>query len=185
MAQADSINTTSRRAVLAGIATISTVAAPALALSGAAPDPIFAAIERHRSAHAAYIAAIDVQGDMEVRLVDEQLAAAGSPEKCSDRWYKALDAATHDPQYLGAKETCNKSSEAESAAAWALIGEPAVTVAGAAALAAYALEYKLSDISWPPNPDHEEGQEGRGEFDDYATALLRSLKSTLSVGAVS
>lgn len=44
--------TTSRRAVLAGIATVPALAAPALAMSG--PDPIFAAIELHRVAHAAY-----------------------------------------------------------------------------------------------------------------------------------
>jgi hypothetical protein len=45
-----------RRAVLAGIATAPALAAPALALSG--PDPIFAAIERHRAAYAAHIAEI-------------------------------------------------------------------------------------------------------------------------------
>ena len=42
--------TTSRRAVLAGIATAPALAAPALALSG--PDPIFALIEQHRAADA-------------------------------------------------------------------------------------------------------------------------------------
>ena len=39
---------TTRRAVLAGIATAPALAAPALALSG--PDPIFAAIEQHKVA---------------------------------------------------------------------------------------------------------------------------------------
>jgi hypothetical protein len=41
----------SRRAVLAGIATAPALAAPALALSG--PDPIFAAIERHKATYVA------------------------------------------------------------------------------------------------------------------------------------
>jgi hypothetical protein len=41
----------SRRAVLAGIATApAALAAPALALSVAGPDPIFALIEQHRAA---------------------------------------------------------------------------------------------------------------------------------------
>ena len=40
----------SRRAILAGIATAPALAAPAFALSnGGPPDPIFAAIERHRA----------------------------------------------------------------------------------------------------------------------------------------
>jgi hypothetical protein len=42
--------TTSRRAVLAGIATAPVLAAPALALASAGPDPIIAAIERHKVA---------------------------------------------------------------------------------------------------------------------------------------
>jgi hypothetical protein len=51
MSQANSRNTLipSRRAVLAGIATAPALAAPALALSGAAPpDPILAALAEHR-----------------------------------------------------------------------------------------------------------------------------------------
>jgi len=44
--------TTSRRAVLAGAATMPALAVPAIA-TAAEPDPIFAAIERHRSAWAA------------------------------------------------------------------------------------------------------------------------------------
>jgi hypothetical protein len=39
--------TTTRRAVLAGIATAPALAAPALALTSAGPDPIYAAIEAH------------------------------------------------------------------------------------------------------------------------------------------
>ena len=41
------MSTHSRRAILAGIAAMPALAAPALALSG--PDPIFAAIETHRA----------------------------------------------------------------------------------------------------------------------------------------
>ena len=49
-----------RRAVLAGTAALPALAIiPATAL-GAAADPIFAAIEKHRQAEAAYIAACDV-----------------------------------------------------------------------------------------------------------------------------
>ena len=44
--------TTSRRAILAGAASLATV--PALAKGISAPDPIFAAIERHRAAYIAH-----------------------------------------------------------------------------------------------------------------------------------
>jgi hypothetical protein len=91
--------TTTRRAILAGIA-----AAPALALSGAGPDPIFAAIERHRAALAAHLKTIEAQGDLEERLCDERLAEAGSPTKCSQRWHEAIDAANRDPRYVRAEE---------------------------------------------------------------------------------
>ena len=44
----------SRRAILAGIAAAPVLAAPALALSSAGPDPIFALIERHKACNAAF-----------------------------------------------------------------------------------------------------------------------------------
>ena len=52
-------------------------------------------------------------------------------------------------------------------------------LAGAAALAAYALEYK-KDYAWPDKRDHSD------DFaDDFAGALLRSLSGAISAGAVS
>jgi hypothetical protein len=48
----------SRRAVLAGIATAPALAAPALALTSAGPDPIFAAIENHKGLNAAFSRAL-------------------------------------------------------------------------------------------------------------------------------
>jgi hypothetical protein len=55
---ADLKTTTSRRAVLAGIAASPALAAPALGLAaGGPPDPVFAAIEAHRQADAQHGAA--------------------------------------------------------------------------------------------------------------------------------
>jgi hypothetical protein len=179
--------TTSRRAVLAGIAVSPTLAASTLTLAGvavashqaslAAVDPIFVAIERHRAAHAAYLAALEAQGDLECRLVDERLAEAGSPEKCSDRWPEAVGAANRDPRYVRAVAASGETADAETEAAWSLVEEPPTTVTGAAALAAYAIGYKLSDVPWP--------EDAEGESDDFAAALLRSLYGALSGGAVS
>jgi hypothetical protein len=118
------------------------------------------------------------KGPLEERLVDERMAAAGSPEKCSDLWYEAIHAANRDPRYVNAKAASIETGGAEIDTAWGLVAEPLATIAGAAALAAYALEHKSSDLSWPDN-EEEEGA------DDFAAALLRALNVTLSSGAVS
>jgi hypothetical protein len=177
----------SRRAVLAGIAAAPALAASTLTLAGAtvarheaslaAADPIFAVIEHHRAVHAAYLATLEAQGNLECRLVDERLAQAGRPEKCSDRWHEAIRAANRDPRYVHAVTASGESSDAETDAAWSLVEEPPTTVTGAAALAAYALGYKLSDVPWP--------EDAEGSSDDFAAALMRSLYSTLSAAVVS
>jgi hypothetical protein len=78
-------------------------------------------------------------------------------------------------------EASNESSDAEMDAAWELVTEPPATIAGAAALIRYALDYKISDLTWP---EVEEG-----DFDDFASALLvclgECLNSAISAGTVS
>lgn len=54
----------SRRAILAGIAAAPTLPGPALALSE--PDPIFAAIKRHRAAAEAHTAKVDDQEELDI-----------------------------------------------------------------------------------------------------------------------
>jgi hypothetical protein len=160
----------SRRAVLAGIATAPALAAPALALSG--PDPIFALIQAHRAALAAHLATLEAQSVRQERLVDERLTEAGSPPKGSQRWHETTDAANRDPQYVDADAMIDKTSEAEIAAAWALVAERPATIADAAALAAYAPEYK-SIIQLPDDAE------------EWLLALLASVHSTLRAEAVS
>jgi hypothetical protein len=65
--------TTTRRAVLAGIAASPALVAPALALSG--PDPIFAAIEHHKAVYAAFGAVLDGMSKFQ-----EEKGWADSPE---------------------------------------------------------------------------------------------------------
>jgi hypothetical protein len=48
---------TSRRAILAGAAALPALTMPAVAFAAATPDPIFAALDRHRKIEAAYSAA--------------------------------------------------------------------------------------------------------------------------------
>ena len=56
-----------RRAIVRGAATLPAIAAlPVAAVANAAPDPIFAAIARHRAAYAAWMAAIEIEVGTEV-----------------------------------------------------------------------------------------------------------------------
>jgi hypothetical protein len=63
--------THSRRAVLAGIAAAPALAAPALALSGTGPDPIFALIEQYRVAYAHRDQAIASGDDGEIEVASD------------------------------------------------------------------------------------------------------------------
>jgi hypothetical protein len=80
-------------------------------------DPIYALIEAHRAALAVHLAAVRAQSDLEERLVDERMAAAGSSAKGSDAWYEAIQAANRDPLYTAAEALSDTTSDAEIAAA--------------------------------------------------------------------
>jgi hypothetical protein len=67
----------SRRTILAGIAASPALAAPALALSALGPDPIFAAIKRHRAAAEAHTASVDEQAELETAAWAEQAETVG------------------------------------------------------------------------------------------------------------
>jgi hypothetical protein len=87
---------------------------------------------------------------------------------------KAVLGKDDDPRWVNAEEITSETSQAEIDAAWGLVDEPPTTIAGAAALVAYALANKLSDISWPPDrPKY-------GVGDDFSAALWRSRNNALS-----
>ena len=56
------MSTMNRRAILAGTAALPAIVIPAAAQCVLAPDPVFAAIEAHKAAQAAFVAAIDAAG---------------------------------------------------------------------------------------------------------------------------
>jgi hypothetical protein len=82
------MSTHSRRAILlAGIATAPALAAPALAIGSAPPDPIFALIEKHRAAFAAVPVAMNATDAASERY------GWGAPEM--EPFERAQSAATH------------------------------------------------------------------------------------------
>jgi hypothetical protein len=161
----------SRRAVLAGIATAPALAVPALAQSG--PDPIFAAIERHKVA----FRTSQTTGRIQSGTVDAEWAPGYDPVKC-----KAV------------LEASSMADEAAAAAANALITVRPTTMAGVLALirhveafnaGAYFLEpypedtvsdWQSSPFFWPESKDED-------EIDLWGYAVLANVRSALEAMA--
>lgn len=121
----------SRRAVLAGIAVVPSLAAPALALSG--PDPIFAAIEKYRAA-------------VEAR----RTALLRSPSFTDESPFAHLS--KDAPEYILAEQESDAACDREFAALDELIATRPTTAVGMAAL----LEMLGADPYWKmegSNPD--------------------------------
>jgi hypothetical protein len=83
----------SRRAILAGIATAPALATPTLALTSAYPDPVFAAIERHRAAAEAHTATVDEQAKLELADISKDDPRWQDFERRSDAIYDQLEEA--------------------------------------------------------------------------------------------
>jgi hypothetical protein len=145
-----STKTTSRRAVLTGVA--AAVAVP-VSVKAATDDPIFALIEEHRAAWAKYSAANDAYEAIE-------------PE----RWYQPKQIPPTNPEAAAADLHCEKMLEAERKATVALLTTPPATLAGAVALLRYIAEQDDVDYLMA---DCDEAGNG-------CEALVASLIATLA-----
>jgi len=158
-----------RRYVVAAIAAL-----PALAATGAvaqdAADPVFAAIEAHKTAAADYAQAGDVIAELEDTLPPEQ------------RQWSAVDGEREPPvgnnddqRWVDAQLAVISMGDALDAASWALIDEAApTTVAGAAALLRYAHDFVAAGNRWPAYAG-----EGAGETEDWNSEMHRKLAVVL------
>jgi hypothetical protein len=165
--------TASRRAVLAGIATAPVLAAPALALSGAEPDPIFAAIEHHRVAFQISLTA----GRIQSGTIDARWSPEYDPFKC-----KEVD------------EASSAADDASTDAAYALTTTRPTTTAGILALVRHVEAFNAgalfleplpgSSVSdwcsapffWPESEDEDEI--------DFGYAILANVRGALESMAV-
>ncbi len=158
-----------RRYVVAAIAAL-----PALAATGAvaqdAADPVFAAIETHKTAAANHAEAVDVIAELEEALPPQERqwsAADGEREP---------PAGTSDnPRWIDAQVAVLSSGDALDDASWALIDSAApTTVAGAAALLSYAHDFVAAGNRWPAYAG-----EGAGETEDWNSEMHRKLAAVL------
>jgi hypothetical protein len=168
--------TTTRRAVLASIATApaaAALAAPALALTSAAPDPIFAAIERHKVAFRTSQEASRIRA----HTVDAEWAPEYDPVKV-----KAAD------------EADSAATDASNDAAYALTTIRSTTMAGVLALLRYVEAFNAGAFFLEPWPDSTVGDwqsepffwpESNDEhgIDLFGYAILANVRSALEVMA--
>jgi hypothetical protein len=117
----------SRRAVLAGIAAAPALAAPALALSE--PDPIFAAIGRHRAAAEAFNAIVDEHSGLEDLIPADRRTANRRDD----------DASGDDPRWQDYQRRYFQISDEMEGAAFELFEAPK-NIAGLAVILDYVEE---------------------------------------------
>jgi hypothetical protein len=143
----------SRRAVLAGIAAAPALAAPALALSGAGPDPIFAAIERHKVAFRISQEA----GRIRSGTVDAEWAPEYDPVKCKAVMEADSVASDADADAANALTTVRPTT---MAGVLALIRHVEAFNAGAFFLEPYpedtVSDWRSAPMFWPDSSDEDE-----------------------------
>ncbi len=160
---------TSRRAVLAGAATLPALAVPAVAGS-LTPDPINAVIERYLAAKGDYSAAVEKQGALEKSLPFE---------KCRD-----FEGCTPDPRWIAAEIEVDDTGDEHEDALEELLTTRPTTIEGVVSL--------LTVLGTPEWSDeaHDEpllatlAQSGRDELLEPAWAFLHHLRDSLKVMAV-
>jgi hypothetical protein len=172
MSQADSINTTSRRGFLTrGAATVagaSLLATPAFPIPAGA-DPIFDAIENHRSAYRTLKAACSEQSRLESILPGEKR------KTCFTAWEETI-VETDDPRWIEAERALSRSSDAETDAACVLVSIRPTTMAGVIALLRYATEADTDGVYWPEQLQSEDGNFERS----WHYFLVENLAETVS-----
>lgn len=144
---------TSRRAILAGAAAVAlpvNVAHGAQALPGELParpaDPIFAAIDAHRSAVADFMAAVKAESRLEEALPRER-------RKSTITAYERTIVETDDPRWIESEIRIDQTGDAMEDAAIAILDIEPETLQGAAAALRYMVEHidehKGEAMGWP------------------------------------
>jgi hypothetical protein len=159
------------------LATVAAAAIPATAalaaVDGRNDDPIFAAIERHKAAQAVEEAEVHLESDL-----DEQLPYA---RRQTTLWDGELEIAEgDDPRWIEHLRDYHAAFEAQESAAIALVNIQPTTLAGVAALLAYAADYVAAGNRWPDAMfDDEDEKEAKAYGLDWSVFLHRSLADAI------
>lgn len=147
-------------AMVAGAAIPQSVAAEA--------DPIFAAIEAHKAAHAAFLLCVDRHCALEAELPKAQRQSMISI------WEEKI-VETDDPRWIEAEREWHNTSDAEEEAAAQLVSVLPTTKAGLCALLAHAVAFDTDGEGWPRELCGGDGEQTR----TWQTFLIENLATAV------
>jgi hypothetical protein len=120
---------------------------PAAAIS----DPIFAAIEEHKTARAVWIKWVDTHGDLEKELPREKRRSH------VDAWGEKI-VETDDPRWIECERAVIKTSDGEIDATLPLLDVTPTTRAGVIALLRHAVSNDTDGEGWPRDLIGDDGK---------------------------
>ena len=134
--------TPDRRGFLAQAGGALLLATTAKGAFSASPDPIFVAIEAHRTAALAFKSAIDANYVLDCELPCDKRRSSVTP------WEEKIFE-TDDPRWIASERAIRTASDAETDAACALINVLPTTLTGVIALLQYAVSADPDGQAWP------------------------------------
>jgi hypothetical protein len=144
----------SRRALVAGAASVPVLALPAVAAAIPAADDTFARIVRHRVITIQLEAICDRKGKLSQVIPADRCKRSGI-------WDRGTDVGKDDdPRWTAIEAEYWHVSDEQTSIAWSFVDRPPSSVEGAAALIAYADEHEAQGFEWP-NCRHHYSETGR------------------------
>ncbi|MGY2906565.1 twin-arginine translocation signal domain-containing protein [Bradyrhizobium sp. URHC0002] len=132
-------------------------------------DPILAVIQRHRTAHAEFDAAVRVEFDLEPKLPRDG-------RRSSVTAWEEIIFDTDDPRWIEAVQRRDQTGHKADQAAWDLVKVQPTTMAGLAALLAHVKERENLDDNdaWPQLPP-----DGEEVAETWSCVLHRNLAAVI------
>jgi hypothetical protein len=165
-----------RRAFLYS-ATSAAALAVATAVTGSAAalgaDPIFAAIDAHKAAMAAFISVVSKASELEELIPYNLRQSHIDPDE-------TLIVATDDPRWITNTRNYQRLNDAETDAAIALVNIAPTTVAGVIALLQYANSADTDGRCWPTDLQDDDGKKTRSWHYFLIQAMAEVLPGMVS-----
>jgi hypothetical protein len=163
------------RPVFEAIEVKSTVGTIDRAAKCAEPDPIFAAIDHHKAAWAAFEAALARENTTEERL------SVTAPEKLKSNFYGGTFTIveTYDPEYAMAVRATYEAADEHKSAAAALLNIAPTTIAGVVTMLDYAYQFESKHVDCFPDGYNDDWAEKAG--DQFGISFLTYLCKHLSL----
>jgi hypothetical protein len=143
-----------RRIFLARAAGSLVFAATAGTAMGGTVDPIFAAIENHKTVYGKLQEVVSEHSRLESTLPSEKR------ESNIDAWEEKI-VETDDPRWIESERAIRRSFDAEKDAACVLVSICPTTMAGIISLLRYANAVDIDGMSWPDQLESDDGTKTR------------------------